>query len=267
VAPYRRAVLGGTFDRLHAGHEALLRTALRLGRTVAIGVTTEAFLRQHPKPGGPRIQSYATRVRALRRWLRRQHASARVQLRPLEDPFGGSVEEGVDVLVVSAETANGGRRVNAERRRRGLAAVPLEVVPLVLGDDLLPVSSRRIRLGAIGRDGRRLTPVRVGLGVEEPKDELPARAGVRRAFSRSRVRTVGAAVRSGPVRVRAAALAARAAEHHELGVGLARRGPAVVVAVSRGRVILPGTLRSAARPALVARTVAEALRRSGAQRL
>jgi cytidyltransferase-like protein len=39
--PYRHVVLGGTFDRLHAGHRALLTAAAMLARSaITVGVTT-----------------------------------------------------------------------------------------------------------------------------------------------------------------------------------------------------------------------------------
>jgi pantetheine-phosphate adenylyltransferase len=193
VRRYGRVVLGGTFDRLHLGHEALLGAAFAAGRTVAIGVTTDRFLAEHPKPSGARIRSYAARRRALRWWLRARYPRRRWTLVPLRDRFGRSVEDGVDALVVSAETLDGGRAVNAERRRRGRHAVPVLAVPLVLGDDLRPISSRRIRSGEIDRWGRRGGPIRVAVAVEDPRDRAPTVAGIRAAFPRARV--VGVPIR------------------------------------------------------------------------
>jgi pantetheine-phosphate adenylyltransferase len=187
VPRFGRVVLGGTFDRLHVGHEALLATAFRAGRSVAVGLTTDEYLGGHPKPDGGRIQPYRTRRAALRRWLSAHYPQRRWTLVPLNDPFGGSVEDGVDALVISAETVPGGRAVNAERRRRGRRTVPLLVVPIVLADDLGPVSSRRIRRGEIDRHGRRRSPIRVGLAVEVAADWAPAERGIRRVFPRAEV--------------------------------------------------------------------------------
>ncbi|MCI4365568.1 MAG: pantetheine-phosphate adenylyltransferase [Thermoplasmata archaeon] len=179
---FGRAVLGGTFDRLHLGHAALLDTAFRLGRTVAVGLTTSAYLTAHPKPDGLLIQAYAARHRALAAYLRRHHPGRRWSIVPLNEPFGGSVRPGVDVLVVSADTKRGGRAVNAERRRRGLSPVPVVLVPLVLADDLLPVSSRRIRSGVIDRRGRRIARIRIGLVTSQPSDSPPAERALRSIF-------------------------------------------------------------------------------------
>ena len=220
---YGHAVLGGTFDRLHAGHVALLGTAFRLGRTVSIGVTTDAFLAAHPKPDGGRIPSYATRRRALRRWLSRRYPVARWKVVPLGDRFGRSVEPGVDVLVVSADTLKGGRAVNAERRRRGRPVTPLAVVPLVLADDLLPVSSRRIRAGTIDRNGRRRSPLPFGLGLSDEADRDAALRAIRRVFPSARISVkVDSAGRARRGARAARSLARAAAVGHELALGVAR---------------------------------------------
>ena len=184
---FGRVVLGGTFDRLHVGHEALLATAFREGRSVAIGVTTAGYLRRHPKPGSARIATYGARRATLVRWLSARYPRSRWTVVPLEDTFGRSVESGVDAIVLSADTLAGGRAVNAERRRRGRRAVPLVVVPLVLGDDLEPVSSRRIRAGAIDREGHRRAKIRVALGAGSEGDRRAAVRGIRRAFPRAQV--------------------------------------------------------------------------------
>jgi len=180
-----RVVLGGTFDHLHAGHEALLATAFRTGARVAIGLTTPAYLTAHPKPTAEGVQPYPVRRRALARWLAARYPRARWEIRPISDRFGGSIDDGVAALVVSADTLQGGRAVNAERRRRGRGAVPIRVVPLALADDLEPISSRRIRADEIDRNGRRRARIRVAVDARRPDDRHAAEEGLRRAFRRA----------------------------------------------------------------------------------
>ena len=187
MAPSSRIVLGGTFDHLHVGHEAMLATAFRAGRTVAIGLTTERYLRDHPKPSSGRLQPYRVRRARLARWLSARYPATRWTIVPISDPFGGSVEDGVAGLVVSADTLAGGRAVNAERAKRGRRPVPVLVVPLVLGDDLLPVSSRRIRAGEVDRAGRRRSPIVVRVVASDPADRAPAVRALRATFPRVRI--------------------------------------------------------------------------------
>jgi len=183
--PYRLAVLGGTFDHFHVGHEALVSTAFRVGDEVAIGLTTDRFVRSHPKPDLRKLQPFSTRKRALVRWIQRTFPTRKYRIVPLENTFGRSVEPDVDVLVVSPDTVAGGRAVNRERRRLGRPPIPLEIVPLVLADDLSPVSSRRIRAGTISPRGRRRSTIRVELRTDDPNDVGPARRALRRAFPRA----------------------------------------------------------------------------------
>ena len=186
---FRNAVLGGTFDHLHVGHQALLATAFELGDNVAIGLTSDQFLADHPKPEAGSIQPFAVRHRALVRWVTVHYPRRKWRVSPLENPFGGSLDPGVGVLVVSAETERGGRAVNHERRRLGRTPVPIVSVPLVLADDLEPVSSRRIRSKIIGPDGRRLAPIRIALSTRDPSDRAAAARAIRTVFPRARIVT------------------------------------------------------------------------------
>jgi len=218
------AVLGGTFDHLHVGHHALLASAFRVGNEVAIGLTTDRFVATHPKPLPKRIQSFAVRRAALARWVRRNFPHRTWWLVPLDEPFGRSVEPGVDLLVISRETVAGGRAVNRERRRLGRPPVRLAVVPLVLADDLEPVSSRRIRAGTIRNDGRRLSPIRVALTTSDPRDRTIAERAVRRRFPR--VRFVRPVRGSRPPAV-SAELSIRVAKHAGRGWTITERSPRI----------------------------------------
>ena len=260
---FGRVVLGGTFDRLHRGHEALLASAFRAGRTVAVGVTTDAYLERHPKPDPGKIQPYRTRRATLRRWLSARYPARRWVLASLDDTFGRSVEDGVDAVVVSADTLSGGRAVNAERRRLGRRAVPLIVVPLVLADDLQPVSSRRIRAGTIDRDGRRRSSIRVGLAVGNGVDRAAAARGIRRAFARARVVPVRPGPAAPPSLARLRASARSAAARGELGVAVgavasARRR---ILVASPQLLLAPRTV-SGASPGELSAAIAGLLRRS-----
>ncbi|MCI4351042.1 MAG: pantetheine-phosphate adenylyltransferase [Thermoplasmata archaeon] len=146
---FRLAVLGGTFDHLHAGHERLIARAFEVADGVGIGVTTEVFLRAHPKPLGARIRTYRARRTALKEYLERTYPRRRFWLAPLNNAWGRSVEPGAQALIATRDTVRGARSVNAERRRRGLPPLTIVVVPLVRARDHRPISSRRIRAGEI----------------------------------------------------------------------------------------------------------------------
>ncbi|HTW55594.1 MAG TPA: pantetheine-phosphate adenylyltransferase [Thermoplasmata archaeon] len=261
---FARVVLGGTFDRLHVGHEALLATAFRAGRSVAIGLTTDGYLAHHPKPGAARIASYRARRATLRRWLVRRYPGRTWTIVPLENPFGRSVEDGVDALVVSADTAAGGRAVNDERWRRGLRTVPLLVVPLVLADDLRPVSSRRVRSGEIDRDGRRRSRIRIDLTVGTPDDAPIVTRGLRAAFPRAEVvrRPLVPPVRARPSRARTRTPSG--APSAELSVVVSGRGRGRRrVGIATPTAVLPPRPVDARSPSRLAAGVANLFARAG----
>ncbi|HLM91481.1 MAG TPA: pantetheine-phosphate adenylyltransferase [Thermoplasmata archaeon] len=253
---YARAVLGGTFDHLHVGHEALLATAFRLGRTVAIGLTTESYLAAHSKPGRGRIQPFAVRRRTLLRWLEREFPARAFEIRPLQDRFGRSVERGVGVLVVSADTVDGGRAVNHERRRRNVPQVPVAVVPLVLADDLLPVSSRRIRSGEIDRRGRRRSTIPIALEVGDRRDVPWVSRAIRSVFPRARLLYLRSAATGSSRRTETGA-----APPDGLAISVSRRASGGwTVRESSDRIRLPARALDDATPALLSRGLRQMLR-------
>lgn len=170
-----RVVLGGTFDILHDGHEALLRASFQ-GRPelVVIGLTTDRFARE----SRPRLNPYAVRERNLKRFLTtRRWRPARIE--PIDDRYGPADDlPDLDILVVSAERSSVAVALNEARSGKGLRPLEIRSVPMVLAQDGLPIASRRIRAGLIDRHGTRVKPMAVRVGTDNP---VKVRA-VRRVF-------------------------------------------------------------------------------------
>src|SRR2546428_5332685 len=170
--PPMRVVLGGTFDILHEGHEALLRAAFE-GRPaeVLIGLTTDRFARE----SRTRVNSYAVRERNLKRLLAtRRWRPARIE--PIDDAYGPADDlPDLDVLVVSAERYAVAVALNGARTAHGLRPLEIRAVPMALAQDGLPIASRRIRAGLIDRTGRRLKPLRLSVGTDNPVKVRAAR--------------------------------------------------------------------------------------------
>lgn len=145
----RVAAVGGTFDPLHAGHERLLRRAAAESSHAVVGLTTDSLAARRGKSPRP----FGERRRALEDLLGRLGGSWEVV--GLDDEFGPAVlGPGVDVLVVSEETAAAGERLNGLRAARGLRPVEVAVVAMARSADGRPVSSTRVRRGEISADGR-----------------------------------------------------------------------------------------------------------------
>ena len=187
-----RVAMGGTFDLLHDGHKALLEAAFSLHPdSVVIGLTTDRFARETRRE----VNAYAVRERNLRRYLGSRGWRSLV-IEAIDDPFGPADELAeLDTLVVSADRAPVGKALNEARGRRGLHPLELRAVPMILAQDGLPIQSRRIRAGTIDRHGKRLSPVHVHVGTDNP---VKVRA-VRRVFADvfERVRVTAVAVPTG----------------------------------------------------------------------
>lgn len=150
-------VLGGTFDPVHDGHRALFDRAFELG-DVTVGLTSDDL---------------APKTRSVDRYVRpfdRRRADLETELgsfadeydrsfevRELTKPTGIATEPGFDVLIVSPETEAGGRKVNEERKRKGLEPLEIEVVDHRYAEDGDVISSTRIVAGEIDEHGN-LTP-------------------------------------------------------------------------------------------------------------
>jgi len=145
--------IGGTFSQLHKGHKAIINKALDVGDMVLIGLTTDEMVKKlkkrHP------VTSYEERRSNLEQFLRENDAYERVQILPLEDPYGPAARrEDQEAIVVSTETAPRVEEINKLRQKNGFKALEVVVVDMVLAEDGKPIYSTRIHLGEIDPEGR-----------------------------------------------------------------------------------------------------------------
>jgi len=151
MSKYKRVAVGGTFDCLHIGHKALLKTAFESGESVVIGVSSDVFARELGK--GVK-QNFFDRVERLRDFLNSIFPNRRYEIHTLEDYFGPVVtEKDIDAIVVSEETLDRAKEANKSRKANGLKPLKIILINTVLADDRLPVSSTRIRNKEIDEEG------------------------------------------------------------------------------------------------------------------
>lgn len=139
--------IGGTFDILHDGHKALLRKAYKLGR-VTIGLVSDKMA----KHKGHAVNPYAIRKQALATYVRAL-TGAEPEIVELNDPYGPTLDTQFDYIVVSPDTIETAREINALRTRHRMAPITIMCVDFVRARDGKPISSSRIRRGEIDEHG------------------------------------------------------------------------------------------------------------------
>jgi len=162
---YRKVVVGGTFDRLHLGHKALLRKAFEVGRYVYIGLTSDEMIKE--KPHAEKILPYGVRLRDLVKFFEVNGYSG-YRIIKINSAIGFADRlKSLDAIVVSEETYKGALIVNRAREERGLK--PLEIVTIgIVRSGIGPkISSSLIRAGLIDTFGR---PVSSGSNAHKGKD-------------------------------------------------------------------------------------------------
>jgi cytidyltransferase-like protein len=148
--------VGGTFDELHRGHEALLLRAFELGQRVIIGVASDDFVGRMGKPHA--TSSYKERVTELESFLKGRGFLQRANIRTISDAYGGLLlpKDPIRALIVSRETEPMAHEINRKRREMGLPLLTIVVVDMVPSENHAPISTTRIRRGEIDREGHLL---------------------------------------------------------------------------------------------------------------
>lgn len=149
---YKHAVLGGTFDHLHAGHQHILQAAFDSAQHVTIGITSDRFVKE--KELSNIIQPHNVRMQTLEKHLSNIKVNERASYEVLDDIFGTAAERNdIDSIVVTSDSKPNAHKLNDKRAEHNLPKLQLIHVSLIKdrGDDV--ISSTRIRQGAIDRNG------------------------------------------------------------------------------------------------------------------
>ncbi len=145
-----RVAVGGTFNPLHDGHIALLKKAAELSRggELLIGLTSDEMTRKKDHE----VDDYQTRYNDVMEYIKTLGFLPAIVR--LDDPYGPTIREDFDHLVVSPETQPIGVKINKIRSERNLKQLNIVLVDYVLADDGLTISSKRIWKGEIDGHGK-----------------------------------------------------------------------------------------------------------------
>lgn len=129
---YDTVAVGGTFDRLHAGHRLLLTAASWSCRQhLRVGITSDSVLSR--KSHSNLIASAEERAHNTTTFVKSVNPTlSNVTTSFLTDSTGpAAIDPTIDALVVSSETVLGARTINDARLRAGLPPLSLVVVDVL----------------------------------------------------------------------------------------------------------------------------------------
>ncbi|KAK9826253.1 hypothetical protein WJX74_002860 [Apatococcus lobatus] len=130
---YEHVAVGGTFDRLHAGHRILLAAAALTSLAhLYIGITSDKLLQN--KEHHDLLESYEQRRDGAVSFMKRVNPSITIRSGALTDPkepTQAATDPRMEALVVSQETINGGHAINAYRKEHGFRPLELVIIELV----------------------------------------------------------------------------------------------------------------------------------------
>lgn len=138
---FKNIVLGGTFNKLHKGHELLIKAAFNVAKDdgkIYIGLTSDEFANKFRTD---KVISYEKRKKNLEEFIEKIGIKKNYEILKIEDIYGiATIKECLDTIVVSEETLARAQEINAIRFKKNLSRLIIVVVPLVLEDNK-PLSS------------------------------------------------------------------------------------------------------------------------------
>lgn len=144
---YKKVVVGGTFDRLHLGHKALLRKAFEVGKYVYIGLTSDEMIKN--KPYAEKILPYELRLKDLIKFFE-VNGYKNYRIIKIHNAIGFADRlKGLEAIVVSEETYKGALIVNKAREEKGLKPLKIVKIGIIKSKLGCKISSSLIRAGLI----------------------------------------------------------------------------------------------------------------------
>jgi len=136
--------MGGTFDHLHDGHKFLIKTALLFSKKIVIGLTTEDLLKK--KKHAAKIENYKIREQNLKAFIDSIGHLNRVEIIPLNDPYGPPVHEPeYEGIIASQETYKNALKINEIRESKNFTPLIIIVIPMKKDRNKNILSSTAIR--------------------------------------------------------------------------------------------------------------------------
>jgi len=128
---YTQVVLGGTFDRLHAGHKILMTTALlRCTQRLTVGVTGQEMLKNKTLP--ELITPVEDRIEGVKEFVKKVRDGVQCNAVEIQNPYGPAIElPELECIVGSQETEKGCVAINTKRTEAGMKELDIHLIELV----------------------------------------------------------------------------------------------------------------------------------------
>ena len=148
---YQHGLMGGTFDRVHAGHLRLISEGLKNCKFLEIWITSDKIAQEKDW----RCWSEEKRKSTIKESLT-QEQLGRTTFGTLEDSIGPAIDHPrADVIFCTSDTANSCEQINTIRAQNGIKPLDIIVVDHEKGEDGALISSSKIRDGLIDQTGMR----------------------------------------------------------------------------------------------------------------
>lgn len=150
---YNLVVCGGTFDHLHKGHISFLRFILAKSKYIALGLTSDVYIKQHKNDAN--IQSYSERKRWLEDFFHEEEATGRIVIAPINSVLYPSQWETYpfEAIIATESTKEGAAMINKDRTAKKLSFLPVVIAPMAATSTGEVISSSAIRKGIINTAG------------------------------------------------------------------------------------------------------------------
>jgi len=145
----KKVVVGGTFDVLHKGHEALLRKGLSLGE-ITIGLTSNKIAESLKRR---KVRDFQLRKKDLENFIK-QELSGKYRIIRIEDKFGPTLKEDFDYIVVSPETYRTALLINKKRQKIKKGPIKIVKIKFILGKNGKPIHATEIIKSRMNRLGK-----------------------------------------------------------------------------------------------------------------
>ena len=145
----KKVVVGGTFDVLHKGHEALLRKGLSLGE-MTIGLTSNKIAESLKRR---KVRDFQLRKKDLENFIK-QELSGKYRIIRIEDKFGPTLKEDFDYIVVSPETYRTALLINKKRQKIKKGPIKIVKIKFILGENGKPIHATEIIKSRMNRLGK-----------------------------------------------------------------------------------------------------------------